>query len=186
MLSMDKPWYRNLFGRPQHDNPESIKARADGGDPDAQFRLGLQCVSNEGGAQDHAQAAEWFLKAAEQSHCLAQFNLGVMYSTGQGVPRDGAKALMWFQKAAHQGDAGAQFNLGMSHYRASLEKQSMDTPESRVEAYKWFHLANAQGYKGSACARESVNLNMTREEVTDGNRRAAAFVAAKPRQSQAQ
>jgi TPR repeat protein len=56
-----------------------------------------------------------------------------------------------------------------------MERDQMDCVESRIEAYKWFHLAAAQGYKGSAAACERVTLGMTREEVTDGNQRAAAF-----------
>jgi TPR repeat protein len=56
----------------------------------------------------------------------------------------------------------------------------MDCAESRVEAYKWFHLAAAQGYKGSDAACERVTLGMTREEVVDGNQRTAAFVVRKP------
>lgn len=180
MLTMTAPWYRNFFRRSQLPDLETLKARADDGDADAQFSLGLQLASGAGEAQDYAQAAEWYRKAAEQSHCLAQFNIGVMYSKGQGVPRSDAEALIWFQKAAHQGNPRAQFNLGMSHYRASLEGLPKNVPEARVEAYKWFQLADAQGCVGSASARESVNLCMTREEVTDGNRRAAAFVAEGP------
>ena len=180
---MTAPWYRNFFRRPQLPESETLKVRADGGDAEAQFSLGLQFASRAGGVQDYAQAAEWYLKAAEQSHCLAQFNIGVMYSKGQGVPRNDAEAQIWFRKAAHQGNARAQFSMGMSHYRASLEGLSKDAPEARVEAYKWFQLADAQGCVGSASARESVNLSMSREEVADGNQRAAAFVAEGPRHS---
>lgn len=175
VVIMDKPWYRYFFeGSPTQDL-ETTKAKANTGDASSQFSLGLKYASGAGEAQDFAQAAHWFLKAADQSHSLAQFNLGVLYATGRGVPRDDTQATTWFQKAARQGNAGAQFNLGMSHYRASLEGLPTDAPESRIEAYKWFHLADAQGYKGSASARESVNLNMTREEVADGNQRVATF-----------
>ena len=56
--------------------------------------------AGEGATQDYAQAAQWYLKAADQSHSLAQFNLAVMYAAGQGVPRDEAKSRVWMQKAA--------------------------------------------------------------------------------------
>ena len=58
--------------------------------------------------------------------------------------------------------------------------------ESKIEAYKWFQLAAAQGYAGSDTAFERVTLIMTREEVAEGNLRAAAFVAEKPKISAAQ
>ena len=178
---MNKPWFRNLFSRPAVPPRETTQARADGGDAEAQFCLGLKYASSEGAAQDYAQAAIWYLKAADQSHALAQFNLGVMYTRGQGVPLDEAKATMWIQKAAQQGDAGAQYLLGMQHHRASVSKLPKNALESKLEAYKWLNLASVQGYKGSGNAFECVALGMTREEVTDGARRVAMFVAANPK-----
>lgn len=177
---MYESWYRKLFGRAPTPDLLTTRAQADHGDAEAQFSLGLKYANGEGGGPDYAQAAGWYLKAADQSHSLAQFNLGVMYAEGQGVPRDDAKAVVWFQKAATLGDAGAQFHLGLRLHRTSLGGLPMNALESRIEAYKWLHLAAAQGYKDSAAACESVTLTMTREDVADGNHRAAAFVATKP------
>jgi len=136
--------------------------------------------SAEGNLQDLVQAAQWYRKAADQNHSLAQFNLGLMYTKGEGVPQDEAAAVSWMRKAADQGDAGAQFNLGMRYHRASVWGLQLDSLESKVEAYKWLQLAAAQGYKGSADACERLTLGMEREEVAEGNRRAAAFVPGKP------
>ena len=77
--------------------------------------------AGEGTTQDYAQAARWYLKAADQSHSLAQFNLAIMYAAGQGVPRDESKSMGWMQKAADLGDAGAQYHIGLKHHRASLD-----------------------------------------------------------------
>jgi len=175
---MDKSWIRQLFCRPQRPQLKNAQAKAEEGDADAQFGLGLKFAILEGAARDYLQAAHWYLKAAGQNHALAQFNLGKMFADGQGVARDDAKAMMWFQKAAQQGDAGAQHNLGMRHRRAGLEGSPKDATESRLEAYKWFRLAAAQGYRGSDTAFEGISLDMTREEVAEGNHRADAFVAA--------
>ena len=136
--------------------------------------------------QDLVQAAQWYRKAADQNHPLAQFNLGLMYTKGEGVPQDDAQAVAWMRKAAQQGDAGAQFNLGMRYHRASVWGLQLDALESKVEARKWLQLAAAQGYKGSAEACERMTLGMNREEVAEGNRRATAFVAAKPSDPQRQ
>jgi TPR repeat protein len=177
--SMDSlPWYRRLFSPEPESDLKSTLAKAGQGDADAQFGLGLKysAGTNEGISKDFAQAAEWYLKAAHQDHALAQFNLSVMFASGQGVPQDDTAALMWTRKAAEGGDAGAQFNLGTRYHRASMDRLQMDSAESRIEAYKWFHLASAQGYKGSDAACERVALGMTREEVADGNQRTAAFV----------
>jgi TPR repeat protein len=184
--TMDKPWYRKLFGRPPEGAMETAEVNADHEDAEVQFRLGLKFANDKSAAQDYAQAAEWYRKAADQSHALAQFNLGVMYARGQGVDRDEAAAALWLGKAAQQGDAGAQYHLGMRHHRASMNGQPREAVESRVEAFKWLRLAAAQGYQGSAAACEFVTLGMSREEVTDGNQRTAAFVAGKPDSAETQ
>jgi TPR repeat protein len=57
--------------------------------------------------QDHAKAAHWYRKAAEQGDAKAQFNLGVAYEYGEGVKKDLTAALHWFRLAAAQGDADA-------------------------------------------------------------------------------
>ena len=102
-----------------------------------------------------------------------------MYASGQGVPRDEAVSVGWIQRAADQGDAGAQFYLGSRFHRASLGVGRTAPAESRIEAYKWLHLAAAQGYKGSEAAFEQITLTMSRPEVDEGNARAARFAVAK-------
>jgi TPR repeat protein len=182
---MDKPWYRKLFGRSPESPMETTEVNADQEDAEVQFRLGLKFANELSAAQDYAQAAHWYRKAADQCHALAQFNLGVMYARGQGVDRDDATAAMWLGKAAQQGDAGAQYHLGMRHHRASIGAQTPTAGESRVEAFKWLHLAAAQGYKGSVAACEFVTLGMTLPEGTDGRQRTAAFVAVNPNRAEA-
>jgi TPR repeat protein len=179
IVSMDRSFYRKLFSRPQKSDPEVTPSGADYGDAEVQFGMGLKFANGKGVARDYAQAAEWYHKAADQSHSLAQFNLGMMYAHGQGVTRDAAQSVMWFGRAAQQGDAGAQFNLGESCHRASLQGERKDAPESRIEAYKWYRLAAAQGYEDSETAYTTLTLNMTREDVAAGNRRVAEFVVEK-------
>jgi len=175
MSVVDKPWYQKLFRNGRKPDLKTTPARADHGEADAQFRLGLKYAEGAGAAPEYEQAAACYLKAAEQNHAQAQFNLGVLYAWGRGVPQDDTKAVTWIQKAAQQGVAEAQFNLGMRHYRVMITARLQDVPESKIEAYKWLHLAAAQGFEGSEAAGDRVALVMTREEVADGNRRVAAF-----------
>jgi uncharacterized protein len=172
---MEKPFFRRMFSRPQEPAVDTTETKAGQGDAEAQFSLGLR-FAQEGAAQDYAQAMLWYQKAADQSHSLAQFNLGIMYAAGQGVPRDAAQSRVWMQRSADLGDAGAQHNMGMFLHRASLDGLPEAAPESRIQAYKWLQLAAAQGYRGSAAAAGFVTLNMTRQDVAEGGRRAAAFV----------
>ncbi|HEU0011234.1 MAG TPA: tetratricopeptide repeat protein [Verrucomicrobiae bacterium] len=176
--SMDLLWLcRRFLSRAPSASGESARARADQGDADAQFGLGLKCVTGEGAPPDFAQGAHWLLKAAEQNHRQAQFHLGMMLTKGQGMPRDDAAAFVWIRKAAEGGDSGAQQMLGMRCHRSSMAPLARDASESRIEAFKWFHLSAVQGHKGSEAACERVTLGMTSEEVAEGNQRAATFVA---------
>jgi TPR repeat protein len=57
---------------------ESLLKKAESGDPGAQFNVALNYDGGTNGAElDHAKAAEWYKKAAEQGHVSAMFNLAV-------------------------------------------------------------------------------------------------------------
>ena len=89
-----------------------LRVKANAGDADAQWLLGLAYADGQGVPQDYAQAAAWYRKAADQGLADAQTNLGVAYYKGEGVPQDFVQAAAWYRKAADQGDADAQYNLG--------------------------------------------------------------------------
>jgi len=173
-------WYQHLFsvGRKPLDL-RVAHTSAEAGDPESQFALGLNYCGKNGVAPDFERAVHWLRKAAAQDHAQAQVHLAAMLAGGQGIPQDAAAALSWTRRAAEGGEAGAQHDLGSRYYRSSLDPFQMDATESRTEAYKWFQLAEAQGFKGSAAFRESVTLRMSLDEVTDGNRRVSAFVTRK-------
>jgi hypothetical protein len=79
---------------------------AEGGDPIAQFNLGLLYLDGHGVPQSPAEAASWFRRAAEQDYVPAQHNLGAMYGTGQGVKRDLIQAYKWLNICAAKGNSG--------------------------------------------------------------------------------
>jgi TPR repeat protein len=178
LLTMGNSWFTKLFHRPPDGVAEKILTDAQGGDPQAQFDVGLSFSDGCGTAPDYEQAAAWYLKAANQDHGKAQFVLGVMFANGRGVPQDDGKALMWIGKAAQQGCPEAQHSLGLRCRRASFKDAPGDALESTLEAYKWFRLASEQGCKGSEAQFESVAICMTHEQVIEGNRRVADFLAA--------
>jgi len=142
-----------------------------------QFQMGLKFADGVGVDRDYAQAAHWYAQAAEQNHGLAQLKLAMLYGHGQGVARDEQKCLLWLTRSANLGDAVAQYRLGVQQHLACREDQSPAASETRIEALKWVQLSAAQGCRGAASACEFVSLDMTREEVAEGGRRAAAFIA---------
>jgi TPR repeat protein len=171
------PWNR----KPSAERPEStavdVRTLAENGNPEAQFSLALQCEYSGGDEKSRIEAAGWFRRAADQGHTLAQFNLAVMYSTGEGVPLDESEAGRWFQRAASGGDAGAQFQMGKRSQRRSYGVPEKDATEARIESYKWFNLAAAQGYANSEAYVERSNLMLDGKEFAESQRRIAAFLA---------
>jgi len=123
----------------QQGDPGDVQIRAEKGDANAQYSLGLMYGRGEGVPKDFAKAIDWYIKAAEQGHALAQFNLGLIYKHGAGVPKDPAKAVEWYTKAAEQGNVQAQSSLGFMYQNGE------GVPKSSVRAVKWFTKAAEQG-----------------------------------------
>jgi hypothetical protein len=133
-------------------------------------------ISALGGGRDYADAIKWYRLAANQGKCNAQFSLGECYNDIQ----DYVEAAKWYREAAGQGDDRAQYELGV--YYADGKGVS----QNDVEAYVWLSIAATQGRildmgpSGApvyaANIRDIVAQRMSREEVVEGQREAAAFV----------
>jgi TPR repeat protein len=162
---------------PEPSRPVLTRTAAAEGNAEAQFALGFSLAAGAS-PQDYASAMEWYQKAADQNHHLAQFNLGQMFAQGQGMPASNSMALMWIRRAAEGGDAGAQYDMGNRCFRASANESESDASESRTESYKWFTLAAAQNYRDAQLRADSATMKMTRQEVTEGDRRVKAFARA--------
>ena len=89
-------------GTAQQESIEELRARADAGDAEAQFDLGVLYANGDGVPQDYAEAGRWYRLAAEQGHTGAQSNLGIAYYAGFGVPQDAVESVRWFRLAAER------------------------------------------------------------------------------------
>jgi len=128
------------------DEIEAFKAmrrRAEAGETDAQFRLGVMYAYGRGTARDETEAVNWLRKAAQQKHLTAQTRLGLMLARGAGVKKDEAEAATWLRQAAELKDAIAQFNLGLMH------AHGLGVPKDRERAIHWYRQAAAQGHTGA-------------------------------------
>lgn len=76
------------------------RALAEGGFVDAQRLVGLALVRGWFSEPAHAEAIEWFEKAAAQGDGEAMWELGSVYVKGHGVDPDPARAVHWFQQGA--------------------------------------------------------------------------------------
>ena len=150
------------------------KAKADQGDAQAQYNLGVMYMIGIGVVKDEVEAVEWFRKAADQGDALAQYNLGLMYDNGNGVVKDEVEAVKWYRKAADQGDADAQFNLG------KMYAAGRGVVKDEVEAYKWFLLGGAQGDGDAKKGIEIIGRVLTPAQRAEGQKIAREWKPRKP------
>jgi TPR repeat protein len=80
----------------------ALQPKANAGDPEAQFELGVDYRWGLGGKRDEAEAVRWYRKAADQGHAQAQVSLANCYHYGIGAEKDKKKARHWLKKAAKQ------------------------------------------------------------------------------------
>ena len=102
-----------IFSFAVHGNSyiNKIRQKAESGDVEAQFALGVRYYFGKGVKKDYAEAFSWFSKAAEKEHMKAEYNLGVCFYYGNGVEKNLEKAVEWYRKAAEKGFPKAQYNL---------------------------------------------------------------------------
>jgi TPR repeat protein len=115
------------------------KVRAERGDANAQYNLGVCYAQGDGVAKDEAEAVKWWRKAAEHNDAEAQYYLGICYVHGNGVAKDEAEAVKWYRKAADQNNAEAQHDLGLCY------AHGIGVEKDEVEAVKWYRKAAGQG-----------------------------------------
>lgn len=116
-----------------HVAAKLLKPRADEGDPEAQFNLGLYYFQGLGGDRNYTEAAKLFRGAAEQGHVMAANNLGAMNMDGRGIPRNLPEAWFWFAVVAHRGDqaGGVLRDLVASQ----MTRLQVEQARERFEAY---------------------------------------------------
>ncbi|MEO8339633.1 MAG: caspase family protein [Nitrospirota bacterium] len=73
---------------------------AQGGDPDAQYYVGVLYEKGAEGQPNFSQAASWYEKAAERGISRAAVNLGRLYEQGLGVEKNEGTARAWYAKAS--------------------------------------------------------------------------------------
>lgn len=78
-------------------------AAAQAGQADAQYALGLRYFNGDEVAENYAESAAWFERAADQGHAQAQNHLGRYYHAGLGVEQDREQALHWLEAATQSG-----------------------------------------------------------------------------------
>jgi len=131
---------------------EWLRKAADNGYMEAQFKVGeiyaplLGAFSETPPTQDdYAQAAKWYLLAAEQGHKEAQSRLAGFYAvTNRGVDQDFTQAFKWYKAASEQGDDLSRFRV------AEMYRDGRGIAQDTAQAFNIFSELATKKAKGVA------------------------------------
>jgi hypothetical protein len=140
----------------------TVRLKAEQGDVDAQFNLGLLYYQGRVVTQGDREAMRWFRAAAEQGHGTALNNLGYMYQEGRGALQDEREAVKWYRLAAEQGNVDGQYNLGLSY------QEGRGVIQSNEEAYGWWSVAAKRGDSMAQKNLEMIQSKMTPTQIERG------------------
>lgn len=107
------------------------------GDSVAQYKLGYDYYLGRGIAQDYAQAAIWWKKAAEQGYPQAQNNIGVLYNSGKGVPQSFSEAYFWQNLAAARVNGSLQAQFAKNRDDSAAKLSIWERLRVQKRAAKW-------------------------------------------------
>ncbi|MBZ5666656.1 MAG: sel1 repeat family protein [Acidobacteriia bacterium] len=117
------------------NSSEIIQKAAKGGDPFAEFELGLAFEYGSDYEQDFERAFEWYAKAADQGHTVAEGNILAQHVLGQVSKWEPKTVLAQLKTRAESGDIDAQSTLGLCY------KHGYGTEVNYTEAALWFRRA---------------------------------------------
>jgi hypothetical protein len=107
--------YQNGWGIPA--DPDAayahMKIAADGGDPRAQWNVGMMLLDGVGVTANANLARQYVQSSAEAGYDEGMISMAVMLALGQGGPVDATAARGWYERAARHGSAHALRGLGM-------------------------------------------------------------------------
>ena len=112
---------------------------AEQGDTTAQFELAQQYLASAR-SDDHKQAIDWLIKAAQGQHVGAMIHLGHLYMRGEYTNQNQQKAFTWYHKAAEHGEPEAQFQIAQMYSRGT------GTSRSNAMAARWYRMAARQNH----------------------------------------
>lgn len=139
-------------------------ARAEAGDPRAQFLLAVKYETGTDVPRDLGKARELYVRAARQGHADAQFKAGTLAQDAAASDEDQKVARDWYQAAAIQGHVPAQYNLAVLLANAAQEEDEF------IEAASWSIRAAAGGLPQAVALRETFETQLSPDAFAEAVR----------------
>ena len=126
---------RNKIMADREGDVESVRKRAEAGDPAAQRALGFRYSQGVDVEKDEKKGFEWTKKAALQDDAKAMLNLANDFAHGTGTAKNETAAVAWYRKAAAAYldlvEKGEKLDVRPLVYigQKLLEDESLDVPD---------------------------------------------------------
>lgn len=144
------------------------RERAEGGDADAQWVLGLYLYTDRD-EKTVAESFPWFEKAAAQGHEFATYYVYLCHLNGTGTRESSSQALSWLRRAVDRGGFQAQNAFALRFWNGT------DGDTDRKSAMVWWEKAAAQDFV-VAKTNWAIGFLLGGREVTQDPRRAVALL----------
>lgn len=135
----------NLSDKKVNEEFSDLFRKAQSGDAEAQYNIGLKYYSGDGILQNSKKATKWYRMAALQGLAAAQCEFANMLRNGIGTQKNAKSAAEWYKKAAEQGHATAQSCFGL------MLANGEGIEEDKKQAVEWYRKAVAQGNAYGQC-----------------------------------
>ncbi|MEM6478561.1 MAG: tetratricopeptide repeat protein [Pseudomonadota bacterium] len=146
-----------------------VCAAAEAGDENALFNCALVLIDGQGVEPDAERAIEYAMQASELGNIGAKNLLAQSYITGEGVEPDDVKAVQFFQQTAAAGNPVGLFSLGQAY------AMGIGLDRDLIKAHAFFNLAAARNHPEALQARQVVEAQLERDQVTEAQRFARAW-----------
>ena len=149
-------------------NPDAPIDESEPTDAKAQYEKGRQYFAQK----NIAEAAKWYLKAAEQGIAGAQFGLAICYTIkSPDFKQDQVEATKWFIKCAQNGWYHAQYHA------ATRYKSGIGIEVNMVESYAYISLAVEKNYPAAIKLRAELEAKLSPSEIEAGLKRKSELAA---------
>lgn len=132
-------------------NAKELEARANSGDADAQYELGVRYEEGNGVLPNSQLAIEWLKKAEAQGHVNASYKLATAFAFGVDTEQDFERAMPHYERAAMAGHVDAQYMMGLALHHGLAGMTNYD------DARAWYLRASDQGHKEAASKLQELD-----------------------------